>query len=115
MNNIKDVREFEKLIAQKNPVIVLNFLALDVQSQDAQDRLSVGEQAKVFTLHVVRSDMDAMLWEYMQNSFTFWDVKHESPQVLIFHNGICVAHANHDAVTAEWVMGELADLELQPN
>lgn len=74
--------------------------------------------------HRLHQLSDAMGWEWFQLDliryrslsdaiaarFKVW---HESPQVLLIDQGVCIAHTSHSAITHSWLEDQVRKLEKQ--
>lgn len=97
----------------KMPIIIYKHSTRCGLSMMAQHRLeegweNLGPYVKLYFLDLIQyRDISTAVAER-------FGVRHQSPQVLLIHNGRCVYHSSHHAISADAIRQAIDELETLP-
>lgn len=108
-NIINDIKILDKLIEKSgnSPQIIFKHSTRCSISSMALNRISSKIADKNYYI------IDILAHRQLSNELaTRFNVTHESPQILLIHNGACAHDTSHLGISASWVSKKMSSLEV---
>lgn len=106
-NKITQISELDEInnLSLKNRILVFKHSTRCSISASALNRLERNWNNEIDDLKIIPYFLDLIAFRNISNEIASkWNIEHQSPQVLIIENGICVYNNSHMGISYEEIL-----------